>query len=280
MGFTPATPLEDKPRRYIKGKELFWQPKNFNGKYLGSVSLRQALALSLNSATLDLAQKVGPKRVAEFARKMGITGDLAQDLSLALGSSEVSLLELTSSYAPFANGGFLAKGYGIQRIRTASGRVLYDHDVGKPARQQVIGTPALQYMNQMMRQVVTSGTGTRARVAGYDLAGKTGTTSDYRDAWFVGYTGGFVTAVWVGKDDNSPMRRVSGGGAPAGVWRDFMAAALPRLKAQPIPGGEAPEPEPPAPDPIGDIIDGVADLIGGGNRQAPPERAPAETPPY
>jgi penicillin-binding protein 1A len=173
---------------------------------------------------------------------------------MALGAVEVSPMEMAQAYAPFSNGGFLAKGYGIERIRTASGKVLYDHGVEKQARSAVIGSPALQYMNQMMRTVVSSGTGTRAKVAGYDIAGKTGTTSDYKDAWFVGYTGGFVTAVWTGKDDNTPMKRVTGGGAPAEIWRTFMTAALPRLKATPIPGGMV-EPPPIAPtDPIGDLI--------------------------
>jgi penicillin-binding protein 1A len=135
-------------------------------------------------------------------------------------------------------------------------------------------------MNQMMREVITSGTGTRARVPNYDLAGKSGTTSDYRDAWFVGYTGGFVTAVWVGKDDNKPMRRVTGGGAPAGIWRDFMAAALPRLKTQAIPGGTM-EPPPAEADPVGDLIDGIGDAIGVGQPPPPaPEKAPAEDVPF
>src|SRR6516164_2393719 len=123
------------------------------------------------------------------------------------------------------------------RIRTASGKVLYDHAVGAQDRRPVIGQPALSEMIRMMRQVIDSGTGTGARIPGYDLAGKTGTTSDYKDAWFVGFTGGFTAAVWVGRDDSTPMRRVAGGGAPAEIWRNFMTAALPRLRAQPIPGG-------------------------------------------
>jgi penicillin-binding protein 1A len=183
---------------------------------------------------------------------------------------------MAQAFAPFANGGFMAKGYGIERIRTATGRVLYDHGVDRPARNAVIGTPALQYMNQMMRQTIASGTGTRANVAGFDLAGKTGTTSDYKDAWFVGYTGGFVTAVWVGKDDNTAMRRVTGGGAPAGIWHDFMTAALPRLNVQPIPGGVI---EPKAADPIGSIIDGVTDLFTPDHEEPPPsefDRQPRE----
>jgi penicillin-binding protein 1A len=140
-------------------------------------------------------------------------------------------------------------------------------------------------MNQMMRDVVVTGTGKRARVAGYDIAGKTGTTSDYRDAWFVGYTGGFVTAVWTGKDNNRPMKGVSGGGVPAGIWRSFMAQALPRLRAQAIPGGYA---TPPAqePDAIGDLLSNLG--IGGGDtppaqtpapeQKAPPPRLPEEVP--
>jgi penicillin-binding protein 1A len=138
----------------------------------------------------------------------------------------------------------------------------------------VIGSPALQYMNQMMRQVIVGpgGTGAAARVAGYDLAGKTGTTSDYRDAWFVGYTGGFVAAVWTGRDDNTPMRRVTGGGAPAQIWRSFMTSALPRLRAQPIPGGAAPVEEPSA-------IDNILSGIGLGGQDAPdPAQTPAPAP--
>jgi penicillin-binding protein 1A len=129
-------------------------------------------------------------------------------------------------------------------------------------------------MNQMLRQVTIMGTGTRARVPGYDMAGKTGTTSDYKDAWFVGYTGGFVAAVWVGKDNNNAMRGVTGGQDPAEIWHDFMAATLPRLNAMPIPGGPAPEPVadlPATPDPIGDLLNQT------GPTPAPP--APAPGPP-
>ena len=157
---------------------------------------------------------------------------------------------------PSPTAGLRVHGYGIERIRTAAGRVLYDHGAEKVARANVIGQPALAYMIQMMRQVIASGTGGRAKVGGYDLAGKTGTTSDYKDAWFVGYTGGFTAAVWVGKDDNTPMARVTGGGAPAEIWHNFMAAALPRLQAQAIPGGQVAAP-PPA-DAIGDILSRTA----------------------
>ena len=250
-----------------------WSPKNYTNDFRGPMTLQTALALSINTVAARLASEVGTGNVAQTARRLGISSPIQQDPSMALGAVEVSPLEMAQAYAPFANGGRLAKGYGIERIRTADGKVLYDHSVDAGPRPQVIGTPALQYMNQMMRQVLVGGTGTRARVQGYDLAGKTGTTSDYRDAWFVGYTGGFVAAVWVGKDDNSPMRGVTGGGAPAGVWRDFMATALPRLGVRAIPGGVIQPPAAEEPDPIGDIIGGVGDLLNP-DREPPPAQPP------
>ena len=272
-GRTPYDMVVDEPLKIGN-----WEPRNYTNDFRGPMTLQTALAQSINTVAARLANEVGTGNVAAAAKRLGISSHIQLDPSMALGAVEVSPLEMAQAYAPFSNGGFLAKGYGIQRIRTASGKILYDHSVEKNARQQVIGSPALQYMNQMMRQVVSSGTGTRAKVPGFDLAGKTGTTSDYRDAWFVGYTGGFVTTVWVGKDNNKPMKRVTGGGAPAGIWRDFMSAALPRLKAQPIPGGTI---EPPAPesDPIGDLVDGIADAIGG-QPAAPAEKAPADDVPF
>lgn len=272
QGRTPATPVVDEPVKIGT-----WEPKNYTGRFLGPMSLQTALAQSINTVAARLANEVGTGNVAATARRLGITSHIQLDPSMALGAVEVSPMDMAQAYAPFSNGGYLAKGYGIERIRTASGKVLYDHGMDKSARRSVVGSPALQYMNQMMRQVITSGTGTKARVAGFDIAGKTGTTSDYRDAWFVGYTGGFVTAVWVGRDDNTPMKGVTGGGAPAVIWRDFMTAALPRLKTQAIPGGTlAPPPvQAPASDPIGDLLSG-----DGPREEAPPEKAPAEEIPY
>ena len=267
-GRTPAVVVTDEPVS-ING----WQPRNYSGKYLGPITLQTALAQSVNTVAARLADEVGTGNVAAAARRLGIASKIQLDPSMALGAVEVNPLEMAQAYAAFSNGGFLARGYGIQRIRTAKGRVLYDRNLERRPRKSVIGSPALQYMNQMMREVVTSGTGKRARVPNYDIAGKTGTTSDYRDAWFVGYTGGFVTAVWTGKDDNKPMKGVTGGGAPATIWRGFMAQALPRLKAQAIPGGyiqaEAPR------DAIGDIL---STLGMGGDAEKPPAPQPAPTP--
>ena len=233
-GHKPSDPVVDEPIT-ING----WTPRNYTGRYLGEITLETALAQSINTVAARLANEVGTASVAATAHRLGITSPIQTDPSMALGAVEVSPLEMTQAYDAFANGGRRAHAYGVERIRTATGKLLYDHGAGAAPRDQVIGTPALAYMIEMMRQVIAAGTGGRARVTGYDLAGKTGTTSDYRDAWFIGFTGGFTAAVWLGKDNNTPMNKVTGGGAPAEIWRNFMAAALPRLAAQPIPGGAA-----------------------------------------
>ena len=140
--------------------------------------------------------------------------------------------------------------------------MIYQRSARDAAAGQAINNPSLYYMNQMLRGVVTGGTARGAAIPGRDLAGKTGTTSDYKDAWFVGYTGGFVTAVWVGKDDNTAMRGVTGGAAPAAIWSGFMEAALPRLNVQPIPNGPPMPDGWIAPDPVGDLIGDIEDPYG------------------
>jgi penicillin-binding protein 1A len=249
-GHTPSEPVVDEPITIGD-----WSPKNFDGKFLGPITLQTALAESINTVAARLANEVGTNNVAATAHRLGITSQIQTDPSMALGAVEVSPLEMAEAYDAFANGGFRVHAYGIERIRTAKGQVLYDHGVDHQALQQVIAQPSLSEMTQMLRQVVTAGTGTRARIAGYDIAGKTGTTSDYRDAWFVGFTGGFVAAVWTGRDDNTPMKRVTGGGAPAEIWKNFMTPSLPRLQAQAIPGGAPPAPAPTT-DVIGNILQG------------------------
>jgi penicillin-binding protein 1A len=269
VGRTPSDPVVDEPIKIGN-----WEPKNYTGRYLGPITLQTALAESINTVAARLANEVGTERVAQTAHRLGITSKIQTDPSMALGAVEVTPLEMAGAYDAFSNGGVRVAPFGIESIRTASGRVLYEH-ASSARGEGVIGQPALGYMIEMMRQVLISGTGQRARIGGYDLAGKTGTTSDYKDAWFIGYTGGFTAAVWVGRDDDTPMRRVTGGGAPAEIWRSFMAAALPRLQAQTIPGGAAPASET---DAIGNVLAGQPPP-GAAPAALPPDEAPPETPP-
>ena len=265
-GHTPQEPVVDEPITIGA-----WSPRNYTGKYLGQITLETALAQSINTVAARLANEVGTNNVAATAHRLGITSQIQTDPSMALGAVEVTPLEMAEAYAAFANGGYRVQPYGVERVRTASGQVLYDHGVERPQLRSVIGSPALPEMIEMMRQVIATGTGGRAKIGGYDIAGKTGTTTDYRDAWFIGFTGGFVAAVWVGRDDNTPMKRVTGGGAPAEIWRAFMAPTVRRLQAQAIPGGAPPAAQP----------DAIANLLEGGNAVGEPSQPPVpdEAPP-
>jgi penicillin-binding protein 1A len=183
---------------------------------------------------------------------MGIISAVNTDPAMALGTTLVTPLEMAQAYDAFGNGGVRVAAYGIERIRTAAGAVVFQHRA-QPGVQAILNPP-LEEMHRMMRTVIASGTGTRAAIAGYDLAGKTGTTSDYKDAWFCGYTGGLATVVWMGRDDAQPMRGVTGGSAPTELWRTVMTTALRRLPTGAIPPGPPPPPPPadavtaPAPD--------------------------------
>jgi len=217
-GYGPDDVFDDAPIQIGK-----WRPNNYDGKYFGRVPLKFALAHSLNSVAAQLADKVGTRHVIEVARRLGITSPLRPDLSLALGTSEVSLLELTAAYGAFADGGIGVWPYGVVEIRDRAGTVLYKRRGSGPG--DVMTPREAATMDRMMEGVIAEGTGRAANI-GRPAAGKTGTTQDYRDAWFVGFTPGLVTGVWVGNDDGQPMRGVVGGSVPAHIWHEFMAAAL------------------------------------------------------
>ncbi|MDB5476595.1 MAG: penicillin-binding protein family [Phenylobacterium sp.] len=233
QGRTPDTPVVDEPVT-ING----WSPRNFDDESFGATTLQKALAHSINTVAARLADEIGRPNVANTAHRLGIVSQINLDPAMALGTSLVTPLEMAQAYAPLSNGGYRVQAYGIERIRTNGGQVLYQHR--QAPLTSVVANPPLSELVGMMRTVLTEGTGTKAAVPGFDLAGKTGTTSDSKDAWFCGFTGGFTTVVWMGKDDNTPMRRITGGIAPAEAWHAYMAHALKRIPTLAIPQGPPP----------------------------------------
>ena len=228
-GYLPSSVLVDEPVRIGT-----WSPQNYDHRFRGDVTLSAAFAKSLNTIAVKLVREMGSKRVAATARRMGITTPLEKNASLALGTSEVSLLELTSAYAPFANGGSRALPYLITRITGPDGKVLYRR--GKRPGVRVVQPGTLGNMNGMLHRVITSGTGKAAKLRNHFSGGKTGTSQNSRDAWFVGFTAQLVTGVWFGNDDNSPTNKLTGGSLPAQVWGKYMKAAHSGLKSKLLPG--------------------------------------------
>jgi len=217
-----------------------WSPKNYDDTYRGKVSAATALATSLNTVAVKVSEKTGRVKVIDMARRLGLTGRLRAHPSLALGSFEVSLLELTAAYAHFANGGRRVVPHIIETVISASGDVLYDRLPPPPL--QIVAPHYIGALNAMLRQAVTDGTGRAANIEAIDMAGKTGTSQNWRDAWFIGYSGALVVGVWVGNDDGSAMRNVTGGGLPAKIWARFMAAHQAASADISLPGGPAPTP--------------------------------------
>src|SRR6266851_1223157 len=217
-GLTPETIRQDAPLD-VKG----WKPENYSREYFGPVTLTQALAMSLNTVSVRLTLEVGPASVAKTAYRLGIASKLETNASIALGTSEVSLTELVGAYAPFANGGQGVTPHVVTKIRTSEGKVLYARLPDQLG--QVIEPRNVAMMNTMMQETLLSGTARKAEIPGWVAAGKTGTSQDFRDAWFVGYTANLVTGVWLGNDDNSPTRKTTGGGLPVEVWTRFMRSA-------------------------------------------------------
>lgn len=251
IGRTPMSIRNDGPVRIGN-----WTPENYDQKYRGEVTLADALANSLNTIAAQLVMEVGPQNVVKVAHRLGIDSEMQANASIALGTSEVSLVELTSAYAPFMNGGFKATPHVIRRISKADGTVLYENTYDNPPR--VLDPAIVSEMNQMMVRVLTRGTGKKAQLKGWEAAGKTGTTQSFRDALFVGYTSNLTTGVWFGNDDGKSMKKVTGGGLPAKAWHDFMMAAHEGLSPSPLFGTTGVQPvfDEGVGAPAGDLVSG------------------------
>lgn len=193
-----------------------WKPENYDKKYHGSVTLEEALMKSLNLATVNLSESLSRKDIIRTAKKMGISTPVENTPSLALGTFEVKVIDMATAYSAIANGGYATWPHAIKEIYTRDGYQLYQREADTENR--ILDAGAVKDLTKMLEKVISQGTGRRAKIPGF-AAGKTGTTQDYRDAWFVGFTDEYVIAVWVGNDDNSPMKGVTGGTLPAEIWR-------------------------------------------------------------
>ncbi|SON58289.1 Penicillin-binding protein 2D [Hartmannibacter diazotrophicus] len=235
-GYRPDSIIVDEPVS-IRG----WRPENYGKGYRGPISLTTALADSVNTVAARLTASLGPSNVTRTARRMGVLSKMHDNPSIALGTAEVTPLEITSAYVPFANGGKGVIPYVIERIVDAKGKVLFQRNGSGPGR--VLSDRILGDINRMMSAVVERGTGKAAALPGRAVGGKTGTSQDFRDAWFIGYTPGLTAGVWLGNDNSSPTRHATGGDLPARIWASFMREAVAGLPARPLPGTPTPAPD-------------------------------------
>lgn len=218
-GATPDTLVEDAPIT-----EGSYRPSNHDGKYYGTVTLTDALALSLNTATIRTLSTVGIAPMLDVLKRMPFHQTFPPELSIGLGASETTLMDLTSAYGVIANGGYSIEPYAVLEVRDDNGKVLYRHQ--RPNFPRVFASAQMAALDGMLEQVVARGTAQSAQLNRGHVAGKTGTSQNYRDAWFVGYTDNLVTGVWLGNDDGAAMARVAGGGSPARWWRAYMNGAI------------------------------------------------------
>jgi penicillin-binding protein 1A len=214
-----------------------WQPRDYIGRYQGEMTLAEGLAQSINTISVQVAQRAGPRNIVAVAHRLGIASELTPEMSLALGTNEVNLLELVSAFAPFANGGGGVWAHGIAEIRDSAGKIVFRRTGS--GLGSVVSPEFTAAMNEMLSAVIDHGTGKSAALP-RPAAGKTGTTQDYRDAWFIGYTADLVAGVWLGNDDNAPMNKVTGGSLPAQTWRRFMLAATQAMPVRPLPSTPLP----------------------------------------
>lgn len=272
-GLTPDTVRDDAPIS-IKG----WNPENYSRDYRGPVTLRDALALSLNTVAVRLGQEVGPKAVVQTAQRLGISSPLQANGSIALGTSEVTPLEMVGAYAAFANGGTGVIPYVIASVKAADGKVLYRRKDGGLGR--VIDANAVSMMNAMMHETFVTGTAKKAEVPGWDLAGKTGTSQDFRDAWFIGFSSTLVTGVWLGNDDGEATKKVSGGNLPGEIWKAYMTVALKGQTPTLLPGANRWRNRGPSEPAVTNSTPGglIGALLGEPQPAAPPPRVATANP--
>lgn len=230
-GYTPETPVLDAPVTVQVGNRL-WSPNNFKADFKGEIPMVEGLRESLNTVSVRLSQMAGISRVSGMAERLGIP-DVPEHPSIALGAVEATLLEMTGAFAHMPNHGNQVVPYGILAIKTRGGEELYHRD--SPTQEKLLADSTVEMMNYMLLDVVRRGTGTRAGLPGRPAAGKTGTSQDYKDAWFIGFTPQLVAGVWIGNDDNAPMKHVTGGSVPAVIWHDFMTFAMNGLPVESIP---------------------------------------------
>ncbi len=233
-GMTPGTVRFDMPITINN-----WRPRNYGGEYRGPVTLSEALAESLNTVAAQIGNEIGVDKVTALAHEFGVKSQLHNYPSITLGSDEVTLMDMTTGFGVLAKGGLQMSPYIIEEIRNSKGDLLYSNPVTNAPR--IYPENLAADMNSMLTRVVVAGTGGAARIPGWDVAGKTGTSQEWRDAWFLGYTTRYVGGVWVGNDDDKPMAKITGGEMSARIWSDMMKVALKDIPPEPLPGAKQPE---------------------------------------
>lgn len=230
-GYTPDKTVRDAPVSIGN-----WTPQNYGRTYKGSLTLRSALTQSLNTVAVRLSIEYGRQPIADLAQRLGVASPIVVTRSLALGTSELTVLDQATGYTAFANGGYHVDPHAILDVHTSGGELVYNAADPAPPRRRVLKESTVLGMIDMLHSVVENGTGKRARLPGIHVAGKTGTTNSYRDAWFVGFTGNFSTAVWLGNDDFTVTKKLTGGILPAQTWQKYMRVAMAYEEPKPLPG--------------------------------------------